>query len=364
MNIPRFGSLLGALLIAATCMQGQSLERRVAQAAGETVQFHFAARDGVCGNGRTYFRADDSGWYGSYSGDGGRTDPCATGPVRVFMTRSGKDVLRIESFAGPLNAEAAGGRDLGVVPAREAAVYLLDLAQVLDGRPAREALLPAMLADSAITTPVLAQIAKESGRARDIRRSAISWLSRRRTETGGIGATGVAKTLEGIVRDRSENESIRQQAMSTIAGLDRGEGIPDLLQFAKDGDGWISKQAMSTLARSGDPRARQFVREAIKRTDLTDEQRLTIIHGIGDDYATGADFKLLRDAYPALSTDRERDAVIQVIAQAGGNANTSWLIALAKSPTESVQRRKRALNLLARSDDPRLRDALRELIDR
>jgi HEAT repeat protein len=362
----RMMAAAGVALLAASSLPAQSLDRRIAQSDGETVQFHFTARESVCGNGRSYFRADDSGWYGNFgSGDGGgRNDVCAAGPVRIVLTRAGRDVLKIETFAGPLFVDPAGGKDLGAVPAREAAAYLLTLAQTLDGRPAREALLPAMLADSAVVTPTLAQIVRDQSRARDVRRSAISWLSRRRGEPGGLGAASVAKVLDGVVRDRGEGEGVRQQALSTIAGLDRGEGIPELLRYAADRDSWLSKQAVSTLSRSGDPRARQFVRESLKRTELSEEQRVAIIHGIGDDYATSADLRLLRDSYPALNSDRERDAVIQVVAQAGGNDNTAWLIALAKSPTETVQRRRRALSLLSRSDDPQLRDALKSLIDR
>lgn len=364
MNTLRIRVAAGVVLLAAAPLQAQSLDRRIAQADGETVQFHFAARDGVCGNGRTFVRADDSGWYGLYYGDGGRSDLCANGPVRVVLTRAGKDVLKIETFAGPLVNDPQGGRDIGAVGAQDAVSYLLGLAQTLDGRPAREALFPALLADSAVTTPSLAALAKDQSRARDVRRSALSWLSRRRNEAGGLGGTAVAKVLDGIVRDRSEGESIRQQAMSSIANLERGEGIPELLQFVKDSDGWLAKQGLSTLSRSGDPRARQYVRGALSRADLTDEQRVTIIHGLGDEYASAADMKMLRDAYPGLNSDRERDAVIQVVAQAGGSENTSWLIALAKSPTETLQRRRRALSLLSRSDDPRLRDALKEMIDR
>jgi HEAT repeat protein len=212
-------------------------------------------------------------------------------------------------------------------------------------------------------TPKLLEIAKDQTRARDLRRTAINWLARRRVEPGGVGAAGVARALDQIVRDRNESETIRQQALNTIARFDRGEGIPTLVGFAGESDHWIAKQAFNTLSHSGDPRARQFIRDAIKRTDLDEDVRGEIIRGIGNDYSTGADLKLLRDLYPTLNSDRERDAVIQTVANAGGTENANWLLAIAKSSTEPVQRRRRAVSLLAKYDDPRVKEALKGLID-
>jgi HEAT repeat protein len=356
-----------AVLVAAVIAgpaAAQSLDRRVASAPDGSVQFHFAARAGVCGNGKNFMRADDSNWYTSYNGDGYGRDMCADGPVRVVITRAGRDVVKIETFAGPLATDESGGKDIGAAPAREAAAYLLGLATSLDGRPAREALTPAMLADSAVVTPQLLQLAKDQGRARDLRRSAISWLARRRTEAGGVGADAVERALDQMVRDRSESESVRSQALSTISGLDRGEGIPVLIKFAADADTWLSRQAFSTLSRSGDPRAREYIRNAVKRSDLTEENKVSAIQSLGGEYANGADLKALRDMYPSLNTDRQRDAVISTLASAGGTENGSWLIAIAKSSTEPPQRRRRAISLLAKFDDPRVRDALKELIDK
>lgn len=362
MQTKRNWTLLAALAFAGP-VAAQSLDRRMASEPEGSVQFHFAARAGVCGNGRTFMRADDNNWYSSYSGDGGGRDVCADGPVRVVITRAGRDIIKIETFAGPIAPDDRGGRDLGVTGAHDAATYLLGLATTLDGRPAREALTPAMLADSAVVTPQLLQLAKDQSRARDLRRSAISWLARRRAESGGIGADAVERALDQLVRDRTESESVRSQALSTISTLDRGEGIPVLIKFASDADNWLSRQAFSSLARSGDPRARAYIRISVKRNDLTEENRVSAIQGLGGEYATGADLKALREMYPSLNSDRQRDVLISTLASAGGTENATWLLAIAKSPIEPPQRRRRAISLLTKFDDPRVRDALKELVD-
>lgn len=356
-----WGVAIAATPSVAAC---QSVERLVASAGDGNVQFHFAAREGVCGNGRNFYRASEMGYYSSYSNGMGGDDNCAKGPVRAVIVRAGREIVKIETYAGPLATDAEAGRDLGAVSARDAAAYLIGLAGTLEGRPARDAMQPAMLADSAVVTPQLTQLARDPMRSRDIRTSAISWLARRRGEVGGVGAAAAQRTLDAIVRDRNESETVRRQALSTLGSFDRGEGIPLLLAFAGDGDSWISKQAFQSLTNSGDPRARQFIRAAVRRTDLPEESRASAIRGIGNEYAVASDYKLLRDLYPSVNTDQERNAIINTVANAGGSENTDWLLALAKSPTETASRRRQAVSALSRTDDPRVKDALKGLIER
>ena len=342
---------------------GQGLERLVNAAGTGTVQFHFAARAGVCGNGRSFLRVEDEGFFGNWS-DGMQYEPCAQGPVRVVIVRSAREVIKVETSAGPLRPDTGGAHDLGAVSAREASSYLMALAGSLEGRPAREAILPAMLADSSVMTPALATLARDQGRARETPRSAISWLARRRSEPGGLGAAGVDKVLDGLVRDRAENESVRSGALGAVARLDRGDGIAPLMDYAATPDAWLSRKAFASLANSGDPRARRFLRASLRKADLGEEQRVEAIRGLGNEYGAAGDITLLRELYPQLNSDREREALISTIVNAGGSQNIQWLLAIAKSPTEPIQRRKRVLSQLGRLDDPRVRDALREMVEK
>jgi len=361
----RLGGFVVALLVSTAPVAGQGLDRRVAGAPEGNVQFHFAARTGVCGNGAGLLRTGDgSGYYTSFGNDATGSDSCTAGPVRVVVVRIGREIVKFETFAGPLTATPESGADLGPVPARDAAAWLLTQATALEGRPAREAILPAMLADSAVVTPTLATIARDTERSRDLRRTAISWLSRRRAEPGGIGQAAAARLLDDLVRDRSENESIRSTALSTIASLERGEGVSAMIGFAAESDPWLSRQAWASLARSGDPRARQFTREGVRRTELGDDVRVLAIQGIGGEYATGADYRLLRELYPSLESDRTRDAVVNALGTAGGRDNVNWLLTLAESKTEPAARRRRVVALLGRLDEPRIREALRGMAER
>ncbi len=358
----RLALLAPALLLPALAC-AQTLERRITSGSDGTMSFHFAARAGVCGNGRSYVRVEDDGWYGNWS-DGMSTDACVAGPVRVIVTRAGGEVVRLTTVAGPLRADSAADRTLGAVSAREAGATLLKLAQSLDGRPAREALFAAMLADSSVVTPALATIARDQARSRDVRRSAITWLARRRGEAGGVGAPSADRTLDQIVKDRNEGEGVRGQALSAVARTDRGEGVETLMRYAASDDPWLAKKAFSSLAGAGDPRARTFLRDQVTKGDLGEDQRVEAIRGLAGDYAIAADYVLLREQYPKLNSDREREALLSSLGNAGGRDNVQWLISVATSPTEPANRRKRVVSYLSRSDDPRVREALKGLVER
>ena len=358
------GALWGVTMAATpTIAACQSVERLVGNAGEGTVQFHFVAREGVCGNGRNFYRATEIGYYSSYGNGMNGDENCSKGPVRAVIVRAGREIVRIETYAGPIATDPDGGKDLGAVSARDAASYLIGLAGSLEGRPARDALQPAMLADSAVVTPQLTLLAKDQTRSRDIRSSAISWLARRRAEAGGVGAAAAQRTLDGIVRDRNESETTRRQALSTLGSLDRGEGVPLLIGFATDADSWVAKSAFSSLTNSGDPRARQFVRDALKRGDLPEESRASAIRGIGNEYAVPSDYKMLRDLYSSVNSDQERNAIINTVASAGGSENNNWLLGIARSATETATRRRQAVSALSRSDDPRVKEALKGLVE-
>src|SRR5437867_8360081 len=196
----------------------QSLADRIAGASDPRVQFTFAARADACGNGRSFIQISGSQWYGSWN-DGDRRDVCTPGPVRVVADRAGRDVVSISTFVGPLPEPTPGITDLGRVRARDAAEYLLTLAERAEGRVSRDALLPAVLADSVDVTPRLLALARNQNAARETRRSAISWLGRP-LDSRGRAVKDVADALVQIARDDDDNESVRQQALRTLARLE------------------------------------------------------------------------------------------------------------------------------------------------
>jgi hypothetical protein len=105
----------------------QSLAKRVASASEGRVQFSFAARPGVCGNGRSYIQTGPNSFSGSWD-DTRRMDPCVAGPVRVVLDRADRDVISLQTYVGPPSIDP-GTTDLGTVRPEDAAYYLFSLAR-------------------------------------------------------------------------------------------------------------------------------------------------------------------------------------------------------------------------------------------
>jgi hypothetical protein len=332
-------------------LAAQSLADRVANASSARVQFSFAARADVCGNGRSFIQVARDSWYGSFN-DSDRRDACVPGPVRVLLDRAGREVVSISTFAGPVPAATDGVTDLGAVSTRAAAEYLLGLAERAEGRVSRDAVFPAVLADSIDVSPRLLALARNQNAARETRRSAISWLGRP-LDNRERAVKDVADALVQIARDEDDNQSVRQQALRTLARLEHGAGTAALMELARDAQrNWLSREALSSLNASGDPRARQHLREVVRRAELPDDVLAAAIRGLGGEYATGEDTKILRDAYPKLPGERSREAAISAIANFGGTENVRWLLALARNVDQPIATRRRAIQHAYRGGTP------------
>ncbi len=332
-------------------LDAQSLERRVAQVRDGEVEFNFAARPGVCGDGRYWMRVDANSWHGTFN-DAIRLAPCEDGPVRVLLTRSDGVTVKLQTFAGPLQSEQ-GATNIGRVSTREAASYLLGIAQEVDARTARDAIFPATIADSTAVTPTLLQIVQNTERPRALRSTAISYLASRAEEPGGVGARDAGRRLGAIARDERDNQQIRQQALRSLMRIDAGGGYTALEELALSAsDPWLASEATKALASSGDPRAREFLRRAAAKADLPNEARTAAIAGLGGEYGSAADAAFLRDLYPKLTAERQRDAALQAIASIGGSANASWLLGIARGDTGAVQQRRRAIEHADRAGVP------------
>jgi HEAT repeat protein len=328
----------------------QSLARRVASAPEGRVQFSYAARPGVCGNGRSYIQTGPNNFSGNWD-DTRRMDPCVAGPVRVVLDRAGRDVISLQTYVGPPSVDP-GTTDLGTVRPEDAADYLFSLAREAEGRVGRDAIMPAMLADAGNMSGDLLAIGRDATRPRETRRSALSWLG----QTAGVEGTispRVTEALLQIARDDNDNMDVRRTALGVMSRLDHGAGIPPLIELARanlSGDRtWLSKESLSALARSGDPRARDFLRTVVQRADVPDDVLNTAIRGLGTEYATGRDADLLRQIYPRLTGDRSRDAVLSALAEIGGTENTRWLLSIARDENAPIANRRRALSYASRA---------------
>lgn len=333
-------SLLGSAL--AGDVAAQNLAGRVQSAGNGLVQFNYPARDGVCGNGKSFINIGGNSWYGTIN-ESTQRELCETGPVRVVMNKADGQIVSIETFVGPLQTEP-GVNDLGAVSASDAAGYLLDLAARGEGKPSRDAIFPASLAQGAQIAEPLLSIAGNQSRPRETRRQAISYAGRE-VERGNAPADRVTSALVRIATDGADNSDVRTRAVSVLAGLDRGQGIPALMELSRSSsDAWLASRAMQSLARSGDPRAREYLRTALRGRSLSDDLASTAVRGMGGSYATASDAAFLREVYASLPGAKSKNSVFSAVAEIGGADNRQWLLARARDANEDADVRRRALS--------------------
>ncbi len=337
-----------ALLVSARATGAQMLQRRVDAASTPVVQFHFASRASVCGDGKSYLRIENDGWI-TNGWDGARSAACERGPARVVLVRAGKEIIRIETFAGPLQNDSTAG-DLGGVSTSEAASFLMSLASAGEGRVARDAITGAALADSADISKSLLTIARDQARPRELRRSALGWLVRQADDRGAVAMAEVVRTVSSIAKDENESNSSRQQALNLLARAGRGDGVPELMALAgQSTDLWLARQSVEALSRSGDPRARRTLRELVSNANAPADVRVAAFSGLANEYGTPTDVELIRGAYATLTTDRARDAALGAVASVGSAAARTWLASIVRDREQSMRQRRRAAELMERA---------------
>jgi hypothetical protein len=259
-----------ALVMALVLVQQPSLERRVAAAREGTVRFSFAARPGVYGNGRNVISWDCrngrcrnqqvNGNYSDWDGDDW-TSACDSGPVRVALLKSGGALIDLRTYVGgewrmPTGTDVT---DLGTVSARDAAAYLLAVAQRDSGRASERAILPATLADSTTIWPDLLRIAREARISRRVRRSAVFWLG----QAAGDAAT---RGLTDLIDERDVDRDVKESAVFALSQRPRDEGVPALIRVAKgNADPQLRRKALFWLGQSDDPRALALFEEILTR---------------------------------------------------------------------------------------------------
>src|SRR3954470_19381621 len=130
-------NLVVALVAAASTValaqnvRAQSIARRVDAVREGTVSMRYAAKPGVCGDGESVWTHQMPGAWSSSD----RGGVCMTGPVYVSLGRAENATVSVRVRIGGRRMGSAD-TDLGVVPAVEAARYLIGVARGIGGRSA------------------------------------------------------------------------------------------------------------------------------------------------------------------------------------------------------------------------------------
>lgn len=260
--ITRCGMVLAALVAAGTAEAQPSLASRIDAVKNGKVRVTYAARDGVCGNGMSWFRTtgrnEISGTVinGNWSGSRDVEPSCEHGPVRLVVLRVNGETTELRSYVGGTWRADTGIVDLGKVGAREAGAWLLQMAENGPTKPARSAISAATLADSVEASATLLRIAKNETRPNEVRSNALNWL-------GDVVGDKVSQTLDSIAYDAGDRE-VRKQAIFALSRRPSDEAVPALLKMAESlPDRELRKTAVFWLVQSKDPRAVAWVERRI-----------------------------------------------------------------------------------------------------
>jgi len=144
--------VLAALAGVASVSTAQSIASQVARVSNGTVRMTFAAKPGICGSGNSIRHGNGRGrttWGDdNTSRDVEWESDCSLGPARVVLDRRGGELTDLRFYVGGRWRPATAGTvDLGTVSAREAADYLVSIAQSEKGSMGEKAIFPATIAD-------------------------------------------------------------------------------------------------------------------------------------------------------------------------------------------------------------------------
>jgi hypothetical protein len=257
--------VLAALSGVTSIAPAQSIASRVARVSNGTVRMSFATKPGICGSGNSIRHNNGRGrttWGDDWnrSRDVEYDNDCDLGPARVVIDRRNGEIADLRFYVGgrwrPASSDVI---DLGMVPAGEAADYLVSVAQSERGSMGEKAIYPATLADSSNIWPALLRIARNDNLPRSTRTSSVFWLG----QAAGDAATA---NLKDIVIDNSVDREVRESAVFALSQRPRDEGIPALIAVARTNkDPEIRKKALFWLGQSRDPRAIDLFEELLTR---------------------------------------------------------------------------------------------------
>lgn len=248
----RIVEVVALALLVCPAAASQSLADRVSAVRDGDVTFHYTPRAGVCGDGKTFMRIGSNSYHGSFTSGDYYQRQCEAGPLQVQLTVRDGVVDRVQSWAGRLRTRDA--RDLGVVPAFEAARYLISIASRGRSGASAKAILPAVLADSATVWPALLTIAKDAERPRQTRQDASFWLSR--YAAGALNGHTNNPLDEADDHVAGDKEDLKSHAVFVLSQLPNGQGVENLLDVARSkGDVRVRSKALFWLGQSGDHRA-------------------------------------------------------------------------------------------------------------
>ena len=237
-------------------VRAQRLARQVERAPDGWVVFRYAIDADVEFCGRGVMRMSRSWRMSRRGGNEGSTSGLVEARLRV---RNGT-VTGIEVRPPAINrSDADPGSDLGEPNAREAAAYFLELARESTRTSvARDAIMPATIAEGVTVWPELRVLAGTQRLDEEVRHAAVFWLSQEDEEAA-------LDALESIFEE-SDDVDMQEKVIFAISQHSSLRSIDFLFARAENPaeSRAVRKQALFWLGQSDDPRAADLLLELIR----------------------------------------------------------------------------------------------------
>jgi HEAT repeat protein len=335
--------------------QGSDFGRRVTSAPDGLVKMTYAARDGICGDGRSFIADASPGargydvWFseGLFSTTSSMSDigsRCTHGPVRLLLVVRDHRVVDVQPFVGPSSAATErAGTELGTVAVADVSRYMLDLAANGRDEIARNAILAASIGDSVRIAPRLADMARNQSLNSSVRESALKWVGRVAAREGDRNATGVART---IAEDGQDQLDVRERAIRVIGEYD-GDFTYLRSLYPRLDEPTLRERIVRVVGENGAKADLDWIRGiALDRNERT-SIRERAVRVLGE----SSDTRSLRELYEKLDDPSLRERVIRTLADIGDAESRRWLREILEKSSESTSLRERAIRSLADQGD-------------
>jgi len=353
MKVPHIALSLALL---PTALPAQSFVRQIERVRSGTVQLTYAARPGLCGDGRETIRSGSSivvlpSIFGRGRSD---MDVCFAGPVRVAIGRSDGETVSYRVHVGGRWTSSGEATDLGTVSAPDAARYFLDEAMHASGRNAEYALAAAASADSVDLTADLARIARSPDAKHELRSRAVFWIST-------YEDPGATQALRRLAAEDRLDEDVRGSAIIALGRDDMSDEDVDWLRNLYPGlSEKLRDNVFLAVSRSDSPRASRWLAGIVSDASQTEHTREQAMFWLGQGRGPTADLVRL---YDKLDEPSLRTHYTFVLSQRRDDQALDKLIDVAQHDRDKSVRHQ-ALFWLGQSKDPRALAFIRDLVTR
>jgi hypothetical protein len=348
---------LTLLALTPTTLFAQRLARQIDDVSDGTVRFTFAARPGVCGDGREMVRTGPSTvMLPSSIGDGRHEggDFCYAGPASVAIARRSGETVSIRVQVGGRWSSSDDVTDLGTVSASEAARYLFAEALRANGNNSRYALAAAVFADSVDLTPDLVRLAKSRTDRNDLRQRAVFWI-------GTYDDPSAGAALHEIASDDQLDEEVRGAAIIALGRDDISDAdVAWLRKLYPHVSSKLRDNIFLAVSRSASPQASRWLASVITDPNESEHNRQQAMFWMGQGHGPTDDLIRL---YDRLSEPSLRTHYAFVLSQRLDEQALEKLMDMARYDKDRDVRHQ-ALFWLGQSKDPRALAFIRDLVTR